>query len=512
MLDAGGRLKYLFTSTKGLILMAVALIGIVTAIWGTLSGPLAEIGVKEISVKLLGMDLMEGEREGRLIMLYHSIAMAVIAILVYMITANLPMKKVYGAFINATVTAGYLISLPSGLGFAYFGHNWTLHGLFIFGLSLIFFAGVMLAVAIWPWNKEYYLKKDSPYAHTASGFDLERLAFWTMTMATLGSAMIGAWSGSHFGKGFQVFLSEDTIRLPIKSAFNLAIIGHLHIMLALMGIAITLVLGRWYDFKGFWHKLAMPTMTFGTIVLTLGAWSVIYTDAAHTIIYVGSFFAMLAGLFLVIDSMPKIMRERLQSQGIEKATFGQKLMALLHDPLKFGVLWQMIYMNFTVSGVGIFMAIRLDEIFRNWPHREERIELAGHWHILSAIIATLILFYFADRMGLKGKIRQWFGWIIIIGSDLAFAAITIFEMKRLFASEYMQQPIVNTTMLLADIGLGAVIVLLAAFLTWRLIDLFKSRGLWKREVAEEGFPVTTFLCSRDSTVAVESSPNEGVSQ
>jgi hypothetical protein len=154
MLDAGGRLKYLFTSTKGLILMAVALIGIVTAIWGTLSGPLAEIGVKEISVKLLGMDLMEGEREGRLIMLYHSIAMAVIAILVYMITANLPMKKVYGAFINATVTAGYLISLPSGLGFAYFGHNWTLHGLFIFGLSLIFFAGVMLAVAIWPWNKE----------------------------------------------------------------------------------------------------------------------------------------------------------------------------------------------------------------------------------------------------------------------------------------------------------------------------------------------------------------------
>ena len=32
------------------------------------------------------------------------------------------------------------------------------------------------------------------------------------------------------------------------------------------------------------------------------------------------------------------------------------------------------------------MAVRLDEIFRVWPAREERIELTGHWHALSATL------------------------------------------------------------------------------------------------------------------------------
>ncbi len=92
----------------------------------------------------------------------------------------------------------------------------------------------------------------------------------------------------------------------------------------------------------------------------------------------------------------------------------------------------MLFMNFTTSGIGIFMAIRLDEIFRVWPAREERIELTGHWHVLSAIIATIILLYYGDMIGLKGKVRQWYGWSIIILSDIAFGAVTVFEMKRLF--------------------------------------------------------------------------------
>ena len=82
----------------------------------------------------------------------------------------------------------------------------------------------------------------------------------------------------------------------------------------------------------------------------------------------------------------------------------------------------MVFMNFTVSGIGIFMAVRLDEIFRVWPAREERIELTGHWHVLSAIIATIILLYYGDMIGLKGKLRQLYGWGIIILSDLAFAS------------------------------------------------------------------------------------------
>ena len=87
------RLDYLFRSTKGLILVAVAMISIVSALFGMLSGPMAEAGISEVIVKALGMKLLPAEREGRIIILYHSIANAVIAIEVYIITSMLKMKK-----------------------------------------------------------------------------------------------------------------------------------------------------------------------------------------------------------------------------------------------------------------------------------------------------------------------------------------------------------------------------------------------------------------------------------
>lgn len=484
------RFDYLFRSTRGLILVGMAVVSLITAIWGTLSGPMVEWGVRDITVDLLGLDMVQAQREGRIIMLYHAIAMTIIAIEVYIITDILPMKRQEQLFINGTITAGYLISVIFGMLFAYWGQNFVFHGLFLLGQSLVFFAGILLAVALWPWKKEYQLEKGSPYARSRGGLNLERMAFFVMAGCTLVSAAFGAVTGSYWGNGHETFLAEDLIRIPQKTALQKAIIGHLHIMLTLIAIAITLIVGRWMDFKGFLHKLAMPLMIVGTIITTFGALSVVWFDWAHTTIYVGSVFVMLAALFYVIYSWNKIIKDRIAELGIKKPNAWQKIKALLHDPLKFGPGWQMVFMNFTVSGVGIFMAVKLTEIFRVWPHREERIILTGHWHILASLIATIIIFYFADRSGLKGKVRQWFGWSIILMSNLAFASVTIFSMKRLFVSEAEQQSIVNWTMLLADIGLAAVLLVLAIFLVWRLYDLFKARGRWQQELVAEKKRVT----------------------
>ena len=479
------RFNYLFRSTRGLVMVAIALVSLVVVILGTLSGPMAELGLKDISVRLLGIDLVEAEREGRIIMLYHTIAMAVVAIMVYFITASVPMKKSQQANINGIITVGYITSLVFGLLFAYWGHNFVFHGLFIFGQSLRFFAGITLAFALWPWKKEYRLK-DAVYARGPGGIDLERLAFFVMAAAALGSVLYGAIPGSFFGNGFESFLAEDVVREPDKTGLQLAVIGHLHIMLSLIAVALLLIIGRWLDFKGKLHKIAMPPVILGTMVLTAGVWVIIiYEDIAHIIIYVGSTILLPGALCLVIFGFRKIIRERLAERSIKQAGFGQKVSALLHDPLKFGALWQMIYMNFVVTFVGIFMAIRLDEIIRTWPAREERIILTGHWHILAAIIATIILLYFADMIGLKGKTRQWFGWLVIIGSDIAFAAMTLFSTKRLFVSESGQQPVVDWTILVADIGLVVLLATLGVLMGWRLIDLFRSKGRWAEELAEE---------------------------
>lgn len=501
------RLTYLFRSTKGLVLVAVAVVSLITAIWGMLSGPMVEWGVKEFVVGITGMDLVPAEREGRIIMLYHTIAMAVVAIEVYLISGNLPMQDHQRVTINATVTGGYLTAAIFGLWFGYFGHNFLFHGMFLFGQSLVFFAGILLAAALWPWRKQLRVS-DPAYAHTRGGVDLERVAFFTMAVATLGSALFGAVTGSYWGNGHETFLAEDLIRNPHKTVLQKSIIGHLHIMLTLIAVAITLLVGRWQDFKGALHKIAMPLMIFGTIVITLGAWSVVLFEWAHTIIYVGSVFVMLAALMFVIFSWDKLIRTGLQERGITRGTFGAKMRALLRDPLKFGVGWQMVFMNFTVSGVGIFMAVKLDEIFRVWPHREERIVLTGHWHILSGIIATIILLYYADLAGLRGRARRWFGWLMILATDLAFGAVTVFEMKRLFVSESAQQPLVNWTMLLADLGLATTLTALAVFMIWRLMDLFKRRGRWREELRAEGMEDLEDE-PLELTSTVDSSPTSG---
>lgn len=479
------RFNYLFKSTKGLVLVAIALCALISAFFGSLSGPMADLGVKDVIVKTFNIDLVEAEREGRLIILYHVIAMAVIAIETYIITELVPMKESQRVQINSTITFGYLAAMIGGLPFAYWGTSWIMHGIYISGLVLIFFAGCMLAYALWPWREEYKVKNKA-YAHTKTGVDLERIAFFSVSIVTLASALFGAIPGSFYGNGFFTFLAENVVREPIKSTLQKSIIGHLHIMLALIAIACTLIICRYMDFKGILHKIAMPLMIFGSIVLSMGTWLVVpFEGVAHAVIYGGSTVAMLGALLLVIFSWDKLIKEGLAEKGRKKGNFFQALAALVRDPLKFGVTWQMVFMNFTVSGVGIFVAVKLDEIFRNWPFMEEKLILTGHWHILATLTATILLLYYADFAGLKGKARQWFGWTVIIFSDLAFGAVTIFELKPLFVDEGYRQPVTNLTNILGDIGLVAVLIALAALMVWRLIDLLKKNGRWSAEVHEK---------------------------
>jgi len=474
----GKRFAFLFKSTKGLILVGIALAALISAFFGMLSGPMADWGIKDVIVRFFGITLVESEREGRLVILYHVIAMIVVAVETYMITGLLPMKENQKVLINSTITVGYLAAIFGGLPFAYWGHVWAFHGIYIAGLSLIFFAGCVLLYALWPWRKEYRVT-DNSYAHTRKGVPLERVAFFAMGSATIISALFGAIPGSSFGNGFTVFLAENVVRTPHKSILDLSIIGHLHIMLALISICCALIISRWMDFKGIWHKLAMPLMISGSLVLAMGTWLVVpFETAAHAIIYGGSTLAMLGALFLVIFSWRKLTREGLARKGITKGNFFQKLGALFSDPLKFGATWQMVFMNFTVSGIGIFTAVKLDEIFRQWQFMDERSILTGHWHILATLTATILLMYYADLAGLKGKARQWFGWLLIICSDLAFGAVTIYEMRRLITPEATQQPLINTTTLLGDIGIIVVLLVLAILMVWRLTDLFKKKGRW----------------------------------
>ena len=92
-----------------------------------------------------------------------------------------------------------------------------------------------------------------------------------------------------------------------------------------------------------------------------------FEPVAHMIINVGAFPTLIASALLVWFGWRKIAATRLAEHGGAPGPVpGRWLAALLHDPVKFGMLWQMVYMNIVVTAVGIFFAIRLDEQIRTW--------------------------------------------------------------------------------------------------------------------------------------------------
>lgn len=60
----------------------------------------------------------------------------------------------------------------------------------------------------------------------------------------------------------------DIIRDPNKTHLQKVIIRHLHIMLTLIAVAITLIVGKWLQFKGIFHKITMPFIIVGIIVIS----------------------------------------------------------------------------------------------------------------------------------------------------------------------------------------------------------------------------------------------------
>jgi len=63
------------------------------------------------------------------------------------------------------------------------------------------------------------------------------------------------------------------------------------------------------------------------------------------IINIGSFPGVVASWLLTYFGGRKIVLRPAECPSRRPREFGQRLSALLHDPLRFGMLWQMVYMT-----------------------------------------------------------------------------------------------------------------------------------------------------------------------
>jgi hypothetical protein len=204
--------------------------------------------------------------------------------------------------------------------------------------------------------------------------------------------------------------------------FQLMIIAHLHIMLTLIDVMILLLVIRAGGVEGRTHKIAMPLTLVGTLVVTLATWSVIGWEGAHKAINAGSAFLLPGAIVVAVWGFARLIREGV---GPGPATPGQKLRALFRDPVRFGISFELIFVNLVVTVPGVYVALNL-ETYRSPAYLAvERSILVGHWHVLATLSAVVVLFLIADRLGTRGWVRQAVGWGLLAGSTLAFVFVNL---------------------------------------------------------------------------------------
>lgn len=343
------------------------------------SGPLSQLGIANF------FHLNPADKIARVIFVYHSLAIPFVCALLFL---ALYVLKIKDSEIPKLATWGYILTGVGGIGFSYFSKEWFLHGIFIFGHSLVFFSGIL-----------FFLSLVNLFRKTPS---LENFSYLVVTLFILISALIGGVVGSYFGNGFTAFLSEDVLRVE-HNLFQRAIISHLHIMLALIDAFLLLLLISYFKLPERMKRVLLYLFLLGLVVITFGTWAVMpFEEIAHKIINVGAFFLLLPAFIVALWGLKNYAR----------------------DAPYFGIFFHLIGVNFFVTIPGIYVAINLEKV-RELPFSVERTFAVGHWHVLSTLTAV-IAFLFLVSLISSGWIRQFVGWGATLGSIIAFTSIIFY--------------------------------------------------------------------------------------
>ncbi len=438
------RCRRLFTEPQGLAFVALAWVGFVLGLLALLSGPSQTLGI----TSRLPIVLDDEGRVSRTIMLYHSLAVPFVASLVYLILAwiDLPLRAKDRT--KSAITAGFFLTSVGGLTFAYLGHNWLFHGIFLVGLSLTFYAGVVLAAGLYP-------KRGTPDR-------LQHGAFWLMAVAILISATIGGAVGSFFGNGFEAILAEDVVRLE-HDVFQRGIIAHLHIMLTLIDVAILLLVARITSMTKRQSRWVYGLTIIGTIIVSLATWAVIIAPLekiAHKVINIGAGFLLPAGILVAIYGFRQLFREHP----------GERLRGPLRNPARLGLYWFLIFVNFVVTVPGVYVAINLDT-YRLPAYLEvERAIAVGHWHVLATLSAVMGFFLVVHLRRSQGRVARASSWGLLLGSSVAFLFIQPYMFHQPGASPAWPEPFFEA-------GIGLAMLSLAAYLVAEFVAFLRGRTI-----------------------------------
>ncbi|MHA1990365.1 MAG: hypothetical protein ACW981_06090 [Candidatus Hodarchaeales archaeon] len=470
-LDLIAGFRHIFTSDKGLIAFLIFFEFAIIMFLGSFSDPIQQV----FGGPLIPISLPLVDRVSRIIMLYHSLAVPFLAAIVIFVLSFFSIRPRFESQVRWSIMIGAVLTTIGGLTFAYLSpYNWIAHGIYIFGLSISFYAGILLLLGLFPTKNfpDPKLNEDGPYLF---GLHLEHINLVLVAIAILVSTAIGAYVGANFGQaGLENgFLAEEIVRAEHHNLFERMVVSHLHIMIALLDAAIMLVVFRYSGLKGRWLKIGQIITIPGTIILAIGAWLVLPDfPSAHMVINVGAMFLLSAALILTIGGWNETIKGEL-GDSYSSTPFSGKIKALLREPVKLGMYFQFFWVNLVVTIPGIYVAFNLDT-YRSYPLASEGGAFAGleyafnvgHWHVLATLTAIIVLFMAMDYFGIKkGRIRDSMAWLLIIGTIIAF----------LFATLYMlpvREGIEEMLFVVIDIGVAIMFAGITIFVVNHLYNIF----------------------------------------
>ncbi len=386
-------------------------------------------------------------KAGRLVMLYHALTIPFLAICTYFVLMIMDVREKFVSRVKWPLFIGSILSSMMGVSYAYlFPEAWLIHGLMLVGMSLCFYAGIMLLLGVFP-TKSF----PSRDAENSRNVLIAQITLTVTTVCVLISVILGASIGAFFGTDeMTAFLAEYFLREPypdlaLAHLFVNAVKGHLHVMLLLIDVIILIVVYRYTvpDQKGRWYLLAMILTIPGALVASMGSWFVSFKDVEawtnitggfdmHWLIYFGAAILVTVGVMITLKGWNKTSQEVLGDE-YEKASWVTRAKAVFKDPVNFAMYFQFTWVNFVMTFTGIFLALSLydDSViprrllpnlpaFRDGPIAVETTVARGHWHILGVLSAVILLLFMILYLDVQGTRRKIIGWSSWIGSVIAF--------------------------------------------------------------------------------------------
>jgi len=434
----------------------------------TFSEPLTVLfGGEPIIPGLISDDI---NRSARFIMIYHSLAVPFLVANTFWIMEYYDLRSKYVPTLKILLVSGAIMVGTAGMLFG-FTYIRLFHEIFYFGLFLVFLGGIIFVVAAFPIPGKFPNEENSIEGSHTNGLSLENMNLVILAICIMVSTIMGAiaalenftgtiWPADMLINGKRepvAFLAEAIIRHHHHDVVEDFVVSHLHIQLAQSAAMVMMVAYRTSKMSGKAYTGVLLTNAIGVIIISYGSWVL-----NHYVIWVGAGILIICTIALGAFGLKNVVREKLGDR-YESATRGEKIKALLSNPILFNYYFLFLMSHIFVTITGIIVGLQVDEVYRAPGTVELEYDFnVGHWHVLSVLIANILMCKAIDYYKVKGLQRKIGGWVFFIGGVLAFGG----------ADLYMLRPYDTATQPWYTIMLIGVWLLFIAFV-WGVIAITK---------------------------------------